>query len=356
MSDQNIDGKQQGKLVSTWGAITRLLSDNPLLALVALIILVPLSAEVSKKVVIEQNIESSIPIIVLMCLIVCLVCIPLVIINTWKKNQNSIAEDRSEAIKSEAAKISVIENSKQERFHELMNQKIAVLNAQQDYILSQSDRHERHVLHETSKNLSDSINKSFTFVEEKTCSNNVNQILKSLAKHEIKFDEVLVNIQSLQQVLNVQSDKATEEKPFINIQDQVDDPDETKKEESWEKIAEFRQTIIEDHLKEIDILKEQNENQAKLLIVLDKKHEILPTPQRRIALPTLYQDELDKEKEKSKINLDMPGAPEQEHMRQIKKRESEILNYWTCPKCQTTNPLKRSRCKNCTKSKPISVH
>lgn len=374
----------QSRLDSLIGIIKAFLRIDPMMALIALIIIVPLAIPIIQAVLAGDTIVT-LTFIVFIAGITIFVYIPLIIVRTWQKNQREISGKQQEAIDTEAEIRLINERNKQKRFNDVTDARLETLTAQTQFILDQSDRHERVLLKQISEDLGEHFKKGMPFVDKDECAVNVSNLLQEFNKVHIDYDEVIASISRIESALKI----TKEDLPPVKI---VEDPDQT----NWEKIASVRQNIIEDQLKEIDDLAAKNESQAKTIRdMVHSRPPVLstspipgipdqpdgtspPLPKTGFVLEeTLFAPEeeikaamesIESLKDET-VDEPLPETFEQEmdkHLKELEKGDSKrakaegliVLapqeppkNWWTCKYCNNDNPLKAPRCKKCGKGK-----
>lgn len=189
--------RTEGRVSNLVSAIKKLVYEDALIACFFLVLVVPvawilvqaLGAGNYNLVIICVAVESGLAIFMF---------IPLVITKKRKDTANQIDGFRNDAMLIEAKRRASVDKNKQKRFNDVIDAKIGLLKAQQDFILSQSDRHERRLLAQLSEDLGKFIKEGPALVKRDECMGNVTKILEELNSVHINYDEVLKNLEEIQ--------------------------------------------------------------------------------------------------------------------------------------------------------------
>lgn len=393
---QETEPKPEGRIPSLVGVIKKLVSEDPLLGLIALVVLLPVGGSIASSALTREF--TDIPILIgIEVAAVLFLCVPLIITKTYKQNQKEIAQQKKVAIDTEAHRRILLENrkikieeNKQARFNQLIDAKIQALKAQEDFILSQSERHERHVLKETARELGETINKSFTFVDQEECAKNVSQILEELAKIHIDYDKVLGAIDRIETAVGTKTVPPKEVEFTVADSVKLDETD-------WKALCEQKQADIEGLVQDIEggaknykdlesrygRVLDQNNKLAKELSELVESNNNL---QRRVLELEKSQDaeipdfitntvkleeaviETHKAPDFSKIDearedTELPGPhpdPTVDLLKEalnvvdsLEEPTPSIKPFWACSNCGRENNIKQIRCPKCGTSKPL---
>lgn len=380
---------EEGRVASMVSALKKLLTDAPLIFIVAIGILLPLSAGVGANALAFEW-ENTIALVLVLSGVIILVVIPLMVIYTYRENQRELSSARLTAIEGEAERRTEQERNKQKRLNEVFDAKIEVLKAEKDYILDQSERHERRLLKETSETLAKEMTKGLEFTEKaEKFDLSVTEVITKLEANEIKFDSVIESLEKISRGLespgaaepsedeadlDFQSILVTKDRDIVSLSQVaaglIEERDKLK---SYVK-------VLEEKLEPVDTLPKEDGTSTR---------DIKPGISNDLPPPMAYDSESERMSKQSleealKVVDGLEDSAPQEHdpqflVEQEQNRhvphgtlkqgigpygighpddKAEVRpadpspNYWTCPKCNRPNILKRPRCR-CGTSKPL---
>lgn len=369
MSEEN---EKKGKIPSIVGSFKALVAEDPLLAIIVGIIIIPVGGAIATSAITAQY-QNILPLLVVEAATILLCCIPLVITKVFKQNQKALNEERKKAIDTEAQKRIAIEQNKQLRFNQLMEAKIGNLKAQTDYILSQSDRQEREQLRAVVEQLREALkHANVNFVSVPACVENVHKILEELEQVQMNYDQVIDSIKIIEQGLNLapQAEESQDDYQQL-IHEQRHRIDQfTEEIEQKDKVIENLKSDINDLLRDVEGgAKQYQELQARY----DKLEAKLNPPEK--SIPKLYIKTSAKPEDP---NLNLPNNVEalEEAMKVLDnmndktpdetfcpiaqglvlanaiEEDNESVLAWECPRCGRQNDEKKVRCPACGRTKP----
>jgi hypothetical protein len=209
------DPKTEGRIPSLIGVLKKLLAEDPLIALIAFVILLPVGGGIASASLTGQF--DILPILLAVeagAIIFC--CVPLIITKTWKQTQSAMKDERTDAVKAEASIRLEAEVNKQKRFNDLVTAKIENIKASTDYVLSQSDRVEREQLRQVVEELRGVLqDKGFNFVDPVVCTENVHKILQELSQVHMNFDTVFEAIGKIEASMKIEPTDFESKEPEI---------------------------------------------------------------------------------------------------------------------------------------------
>lgn len=368
---------EEGRVASMVSALKQLLA-APLIFIVAVGILLPLSAGIGANALAFEW-ENTIALVLVLSGVILLVVIPLMGIYTYKENQRELSSARLTAIESEAERRNEQERNKQNRFNQLMDAKIDVLKAEKDYILDQSERHERRLLKETSESLAEQMTQGLEFAgKAEKFDLSVTEVVAKLEATDIKFDSVLESLAKISKGLETptEQEQSPQDEAILSLSQLnaslIEQRDKLK---SYVKVLEEKLTPVDTLKKEDQVSSPKGEIKSDSLIesgrqalkealgVLENLEDDAPEECcgydgkccREGGLEDSAPESLDLSADDD-LDLHISAPTEYDHVVKVELPEVRPLdpspNYWICPKCSRPNILKRPRCQ-CGRSKPL---
>jgi hypothetical protein len=353
--------KPEGRIYSLIGYIKRLVFEDPIMGLIAIIIIFPIGTAIATNAITGN--ADSLPLLIgaLTAVVLC-VLMPLIITKTWKMNQRQLAEQKAIAIADEGERRIIREEHKGKRFDELINAKIRSLEAQTRYILDKSASHEKQMLVDAIREVRDLFHKN-----------------EELAKVHSEFDSVLESLDRIEGQIGTRTEEggpeiavedavATDETDYRSLYNQkvievenlldeikgrVDNYEDLKAEggrmqnELTRLATENEQLIKERHaLEELIAVRDK---MPKVEVLSEKVESKLQEAEEKPAVATTAE----LEKALKAVDGLEDEAPEDKEFGSMRTpRQKETLVYWNCPQCGRGNALDKTRCPKCGISKP----
>ena len=397
-----IEPTAEGKIPSLIGVFRRLVAEDPIIALIAIVIMFPLGAGIASAALTGRF--DDMWMLILAEGAVVIICIPLIFTKIYKQSQTEIRKARTTAIETEGKSRILVQENKQKRFNQLVAAQIGVLDTKKDFILGQSFIEDRKIFRETMEALHETLKSGQSvFVSQVTFTETVQKILQDLS---IVYNE-------LETAKNETIDGPTpiKQEPLPYSPDRLEDLEQrladykANYEAQGRTIADFQVKISEyeaniAEVRELNAqLQQEKEDgfvhefipQATPELILDEVAVLKAppelTPTEKLPPPAGYDDFSQTEEKKenrivatvkkvvgkitpektvltdalnvlgnlrdsSEDDIDIPTDPIEE-VQEVQEIVKPQPVFWVCPKCQKGNNMKKVRCPQCGTGKPI---
>lgn len=269
----SIEPETEGRIPSIIGIIRKLVSEDPLLALVAVVILFPVGAAIASASL-TGNFDV-IPILLATeaaTIIFC--CIPLIITKTYKQTQTDLRTERKTAITTESKTRVMAETNKQQRLNELVAAQIDTLKAKQSFILGQSLFEDREIFRKTMEELHELLKSGKSiFVSQADFTNTIQKILEDLAGIYQELEIAKTSTIDGPVAIKQETPQAIEDGSIEDIQHQLDNYKANY--ESLETRYNHSQKINEEYRADIEL---HNKNYLDLQTEFDRYKASKETP------------------------------------------------------------------------------
>ena len=346
MSEPTNTNSTQGRFSSLFEFIKRLMTEDPLIGTLVLILIFPAGIIIWGAVP-EKNIEVIFLAFIVVVVTVLIIIVPLLIV---KANRGSKTEQDTAKIKrleAEATRRQKTWQNDQERADKVINAKVKNLEAQTTFLMDNSDRYEKALLTQSAKEISDGMQARFDelqFVKSDSCLSRVAQVLEAFKKVEKDYDTILSEITDLKANLGIISRSASSEPsvpPKVIINEAIEKP----LGEAVSKVTD-KESIPIEHGEKID---EFFESQVNLKVESKPQGTEIDAPLKEaISILDGLTDETDED--------DMPKEAEEELAKDLDSIREDLSvpispTVWKCPRCGRLNNLKANRCPQCGKGR-----
>ena len=182
--------QQKSRIDSLIGLFRALLKFDPLVALIAILIIAPVAIPIIQAIISGDTVVV-ITFTVFIGVFTMLVYIPLMIVKTRQDTEKELAETRQKAVETEAKNRLLIAESKQKRLDELVTARIQTLTAERDFILGKSILEDRAIFKKAMEQLHEVLkNGDVNFVSQITFTETVQKVLEDLSVIYQKLDDI----------------------------------------------------------------------------------------------------------------------------------------------------------------------
>lgn len=383
MSTKPTEPKSDGRFATVLSLLKRMFAESPILATVTLTTLVPIGGLVVNSAI-TLKWDSIPPLILIEAAIVIFVCIPLIITQAWKNNQKIIGDVRIKAIEAEGERRMAEEERKiaadresQGLVRVAMEAKLESLKATTDFLLNQSDRHERTLLKEVGKNIAENLKEAANFVDQEDFTGAFLPVLQEIEKVHQEYDTLAENLQMVVDNLRARTSAPTQEdkelgQRYDNLwkthQGNIDKIQELNENlENFKANYQAQETTLQDANRRLDQkttdveeLLGEIEGGAQNYQILQTEHDKLkaqldPRPDEKPKLDIVTHST-----ESSSISP--PDKPTSNALEEALKVVDNLedsapevapKNYWTCLNCNRDNTLRQIRCPKCNHPKQL---
>lgn len=190
---------------SITGLFQRLVAEDPIIAAVFATTYIPVALQLLESLAKREANQAFLAVLMLSGITV-IVIMPLLVVRVLRIRMNQ---------KNEADKKS--SETKQEQVNAIMAARIKTIEAERDFILSQSERHEHLLLREAAKDIKAGIKEQFDSIQ-------VGSVVSNLNKIESKYLEMEKGFSELQKSLDLLLDYKPEKELKGGIRDSYDEP------------------------------------------------------------------------------------------------------------------------------------
>jgi len=346
MSEPIEPNSSQGRFSSLFDFIKRLMTEDPLIGTLVLILIFPAGIIIWGAVP-EKNIEVIFLAFIVVVVTVLIIIVPLLIVKANRGSKTEQDTAKIERLEAEATRRQKTWQNDQERADLIINAKVRNLEAQTTFLMDNSDRYEKALLTQSAKEISEGIEARFQeleFVKADSCLERVSLVLKGFKKVEKQYDQILVEFGELKTNLSVISGSASSEpqkEVNITVSREVEKPsgeavsqvtvEKKPPTETSEKIEEFFNSQVE--LK-VESQPEGPGTEAPLKEAMSILDGLTDETDDSDDVHTFEQAKESFDKQMEPITP-KPISP----------------NIWECPSCGRKNNLKANRCPQCGKGK-----